>query len=500
MTTRKNFREYRYTTRRYKRNCSDSRVNPNTNNNNSSRGGIPDWVSPVLEGLGLLVAIARIVIPLVKVCKNAKNQKQARGEQHQGKVEIENLRHDHKLEEKTHQTDEDIRKAEAIAENRQRREQEKNGIVFPVGEKPLMEGVSFSNIGKMSIPDIQDLRLGGEIYAGDFCLITGATNIGKSIAVMQIAIDMAALRPSSLFPYLPICTLPHDVYIYDAEQRLTQLQNRYFGNARAVFPSNITRFPMDDKAVTNLDIVFNTMEKTVNEATKSVTWILDNLTFLMKHNSGAQVSGFLDKMKGLRNQMQARGLYFTLIVVTHTNDRYNKENTNPIKESNIYGSSFLADFADTIICIHRSRKDDTNDKHPYIQLLKTRNLCSYDGFLSKKISHPYAMLKYDDNIPAKLLNGGKKPQRNIDFSTDGVEYMYLHLYLECGMSPREICRLYACSPTQIIKLFKKHYGKGFKTLFQRGEHNPDKGREYFEKRMKHICQVPPEYVGEKETG
>lgn len=500
MTTRKNFREYRYTTRRYKRNCSDSRVNQNTNNNNSSRGGIPDWVPPVLEGLGLLVAIAKIVIPLVKVCKNAKNQKQARGEQHQEKVEIENLRHDHKLEEKTHQTDEDIRKAEAIAENRQRREQEKNGIVFPVGEKPLMEGVSFSNIGKMSIPDIQDLRLGGEIYAGDFCLITGATNIGKSIAVMQIAIDMAALRPSSLFPYLPICTLPHDVYIYDAEQRLTQLQNRYFGNARAVFPSNITRFPKDDKAVTNLDIVFNTMEKTVNEATKSVTWILDNLTFLMKHNSGAQVSGFLDKMKGLRNQMQARGLYFTLIVVTHTNDRYNKENTNPIKESNIYGSSFLADFADTIICIHRSRKDDTNDKHPYIQLLKTRNLCSYDGFLSKKISHPYAMLKYDDNIPAKLLNGGKKPQRNIDFSTDGVEYMYLHLYLECGMSPREICRLYACSPTQIIKLFKKHYGKGFKTLFQRGEHNPDKGREYFEKRMKHICQVPPEYVGEKETG
>lgn len=494
MTTRKNVRGYRPTTRRYKRNCSDSRVNQGINNDTPPRKGIPEWVSPVLEGLSLIVTLSGIIVKLVKVCKN---QKQANKEQHQAQVERENLRHDHKLEEKTHQTDEDIRKAEAIAEIRQRKEQEKSGIIFPKGEKPLMEGVSFSNIGKMSIPDIQDLRLGGEIYAGDFCLITGATNIGKSIAVMQIAIDMAALRPSSLFPYLPICTLPHDVYIYDAEQRLTQLQNRYFGNAKAVFPSNITRFPKDDKAVTNLDIVFNTMEKTVSEATKSVTWILDNLTFLMKHNSAVQVSGFLDKMKGLRNQMQDRGLYFTLIVVTHTNDRYNKENTNPIKESNIYGSSFLADFADTIICIHRSRKDDTNDKHPYIQLLKTRNLCSYDGFLSKKISHPYAMLKYDDNIPAKLLNGGKKPQRNIDFSTDGVEYMYFHLYLECGMSPREICRLYACSPTQIIKLFKKHYGKGFKNLFQRGEHNPDKGREYFENRMKHICPAPPEYVGEK---
>lgn len=494
MTTRKNVRGYRPTTRRYKRNCSDSRVNQGINNNTPPRKGIPEWVSPVLEGFSLIVTLSGIIVQLVKVCKN---QKQANKEQHQAQVERENLRHDHKLEEKTHQTDEDIRKAEAIAEIRQRKEQEKSGIIFPKGEKPLMEGVSFSNIGKMSIPDIQDLRLGGEIYAGDFCLITGATNIGKSIAVMQIAIDMAALRPSSLFPYLPICTLPHDLYIYDAEQRLTQLQNRYFGNAKAVFPSNITRFPKDDKAVTNLDIVFNTMEKTVSEATKSVTWILDNLTFLMKHNSAVQVSGFLDKMKGLRNQMQDRGLYFTLIVVTHTNDRYNKENTNPIKESNIYGSSFLADFADTIICIHRSRKDDTNDKHPYIQLLKTRNLCSYDGFLSKKISHPYAMLKYDDNIPAKLLNGGKKPQRNIDFSTDGVEYMYFHLYLECGMSPREICRLYACSPTQIIKLFKKHYGKGFKNLFQRGEHNSDKGREYFENRMKHICPAPPEYVGEK---
>ena len=480
----------RPTTRRYKRICSNSRVNQNINNNNSSRGGIPDWVPLVLEGLSLLVTITKIVVPLVKVCKNANNQKQARGEQHQAQVERENLRHDHKLEEKTHQTDEDIRKAEAIADIRRRREQERNGIIAPMGEKPVMEGVSFSEIGKMSIPDIQDLRLGGEIYAGDFCLITGATGIGKSIVAMQIAIDMAAMRPSSLFPYLPICTLPHDVYIYDAEQRLTQLQNRYFGNAKAVFPSNITRFPKDDKAVTNLDIVYNTMEKTVNEATKSVTWILDNLTFLMEHNSGAQVSEFLDKMKCLRNQMQDKGLYFTLIVVTHTNDRYNKENTNPIKEANIYGSSFLADFVETIICIHRSRKEDTNDKHPYIQLLKTRIFCSYDGFLTKRVSHPYAMLKYNDSLTPKQIYAGRNPHKDIDSSKEGIEFMFYYLYLECGMSPEEIGRLYHCCDTNIRKKFEKQYGKEY-TSFPRGEHNLDKGREYFEHRLELINQPSP---------
>lgn len=484
----KNFREMRHTTAHYNKYCGTKNQCKNNTNNNSSQD-ILKWVSLGLTTLGLGIELWKTIAPLVKEHKKAKLQKQAREEQNRAMTDRENLRHDHKQEEKTHQVDEDIRKAEAIAEIRQRGKQESNGIASTSGEEAVMTGVRFSDIGEMAIPDIQDLRLCGEIYAGDICVLTGATNIGKSIAVMQMAIDMASSRPSTLFPYLPVCNIPNDVFIFDAEQRLSQIKNRYFSSDKVVYPSNIKRFPEKDEVVTNLDVVYNTMEKTVMESQKSITWFLDNLTFLMKHNTNVQISDFLDKIKDLRQKMQAKGLYFTLIIVTHTNKKYNKKYTTPIDEEYIYGSAFLADFADSIIGIHRSKSDDKTDKHPYVQILKTRTDCAYDGFLTKRISRPYAMLKYDDSISPKKLFGGKKSKRDIDFSHAGIEFMYYELYLECGMSPEEIGRLYHCSDTCIRKKFNKHIGEGY-TDFPREKHNPEKGRELFEHRMEYINPSP----------
>ena len=141
--------------------------------------------------------------------------------------------------------------------------------------------------------------------------------MGKSIIAMQAAIDIAYGRPSSLFPRQPVCGMPNDVYIYDAEQRLEQIKNRYFANEKVVYPSNITRYPSSNDNATNLEVVYNTMEKTVQEATTNITWIIDNLTILIKNNTAAQVSDFQDRMKGLRSQMRAKGLYLTVIIVTH---------------------------------------------------------------------------------------------------------------------------------------------------------------------------------------
>lgn len=492
MKKNKNYSAMRHSTAQYNKNCGSKKQSRNNINNSSQ--GIPSWVLLLFSGLNLGIELWKTIAPLVKAYKIAKLQKQANDEQNQAMTDRENLRHDHKQEEKTHQVDEDIRKAEAIEEIRQRRKQEANSIASVSGVETIMTGVSFSDIGEMTIPDIQDLRLCGEIYAGDICVLTGATNIGKSLAVMQIAIDIASSRPSSLFPYLPVCNLPNDVFIFDAEQRLSQLKNRYFSSDKVIYPSNLKRFPETDEVIINLDVVYNTMEKTVRESHKSITWILDNLTFLMKHNTNVQISNFLDKIKDLRQQMQVKGRYFTLIIVTHTNKKYNKEYTTPIKEEYIYGSAFLADFADTIIGIHRSEQDDTTDKHPYVQIVKTRTNCAYDGFQTKRISHPYAMLKYDDSISPKKLFGGKKPLKDIDSSLAGVEFMYYYLYLECGMSPEEIGRLYHCSDTNIRKKFDKHFGKGY-TDFPRGEHSPEKGREYFEHRMEYINLPPKDEQG-----
>ena len=478
----------RQATAQYNKYCgTKNQCKKNTNNNSSQ--DILKWVSLGLTALGLGIELWKTIAPPVKEHKKAKSQKQAREEQNQAMTDRENLRHDHKQEEKTHQVDEDIRKAEAIEDIRQRRKQESNGIASTSGEEVVMTGVSFPDIKEMAIPDIQDLRLCGEIYAGDICVLTGATNIGKSIAVMQMAIDIASSRPSSLFPYLPVCNISNDVFIFDAEQRLSQVKNRYFSSDKVVYPSNLKRFPEKDEVITNLDVVYNTMEKTVMESQKSITWFLDNLTFLMKHNTNVQISNFLDKIKDLRQQMQDKGQYFTLIIVTHTKKKYNKEYTTPIKEECIYGSAFLADFADSIIGIHRSKSDDKTDEHPYVQILKTRTDCAYDGFLTKRLSRPYAMLKYADSISPKKLFGGKKPHRDIDSSLAGVEFMYYYLYLECGMSPEEIGRLYHCCDTNIRKKFEKYIGKDY-TDFPRGEHNPEKGREYFEHRMEYICPPP----------
>ena len=374
----------------------------------------------------------------------------------------------------------------------------KDGDTSPSEAKPtiMREGDRFNDIRDIQVPNIQDLRLcGGIIFAGDICVLVGPTNIGKSIVATQIAIDIARARSSSMFPDMFVCGMPNDVYLYDAEQRLEQVKDRYFSNDQAEYPANIVRYPSkDEENPANLELVFNTMEKTVHGATKSVTWELDNMTFLCRHNTPAQIAQFLDKVNGLRKQMREKGLYFTLILVAHTNDSYNKEFIRPIKERDIYGSSFLPDFADSIIGIHRSSKDDTEDKHPYIQIIKSRVECNFPGFLTQKVSRPYVMLKYADKLSHKQIVGERRYEE--DFSEEGVDVMFTYMYIGCGMSPGEIASLYHCSDTLIRNKFKQYYGEEY-TQYPRCSHNPKKGRDIYEHRKEYINQVPKQPEGEE---
>lgn len=346
-------------------------------------------------------------------------------------------------------------------------------------------GLTMSQFHNLGIRDVVEYRLCGEIYAGDACVIFAPTNLGKSIAAMQIALDIAWARPSTLFPPLPIRGMENEVYIYDQELRPEQIANRYPKGID--YPENLHRFSPYDGYPPKTEVILSLIEDSINEATINKTWVIDNLTSLLDNNGNDEVSRFLKRIKVLQAQMYAtKGLFFTCILVAHaSSSKVNKSFTGELTDDMIMGNTILGTFADVIFGIHRSSSTDLRDEEPYFQIIKARENCQYSGFMTKRVSSPYAMLQYNDSIDENLLNMADPIDDSIDFSPAGIDFMMEYLYMECGLSLDDIGKLYHCSNVNIKNHLEARFGPDY-ALLKGKPKDLQKGHEYFRNRMKYI--------------
>ena len=357
-------------------------------------------------------------------------------------------------------------------------------------------GMSMTDIHSLNAMDLDRIRLCGEIFAGYIYILFGVTGIGKSIALLQMLFDIAVGRVSTLFPPIPVCGMVNDVHLYDAELSYEQFRDRYPEGAD--YPrDHFHRYSPEDGYPPDMDTIYLLMEKSVEEATTSLTWGIDNITKLMEHNGNDAIKPFFKKVEQLQQKMREKGLYLTCIAVTHpASSKVNKAYTGDLTEDMVLGNTILATFATGLFGIHRSRKNDVNDDNPCFQIVKIRTKCNYHEFETKRVSKPYAMLQYNGSISESLLGNAVPIEKSIDFSPCGVEFMFEKLYMDCGLSIDDIANMYCLSPQRISQIFIEFFGGDYKDL--RGEvKDIAKARELFRERRKYICPVPPEYKGEK---
>lgn len=361
-------------------------------------------------------------------------------------------------------------------EEERQRERERIEAQRPTPEE--MKGISMRDLLSADIPNASDLCICGPICAGDFVLLGGPSNVGKSIGGAQIIFDIAMGRQSELFPPMKVCGLEHIVYYYDGEMRLTQFKERYHGLSARILDEHFVRFsPETHERVCTPDGLMQLIIHVCKEATKNIAFVVDNLTDLRE--DGMNLKRFYKCLKKARNIMAHKGLYFTAIIIVHLQSNKNKKIFNrPLTLDDFKAGGNLPNFFDCALGIRGFIKEDVDVQYPYVDIMKTRIQCGIAGFPTKRISEPYAMLRYAEELVATNkgrqesypddsdpLGGGgigtKRRYTKVD--DDGIfDEIISYLAKEARGNVTVTTQHFGCSRQTLYINLEKRYGKNWR--------------------------------------
>lgn len=240
---------------------------------------------------------------------------------------------------------------------------------------------SLNDISAKDIKDAIDLIKNILVVEG-VLVVFGLPGHGKSTMVMQMLIEIAAGKDSSLWPgAVPLS--PVKVIIYDAELRESQIKKRYCKYGFE-FPDNFKRIE-DPKVIHSGTTVIRDIKRVVKNANSNLVIAIDNLTKIFDSMSPSEISAFYKALDDIHSESASRGISTTFIIVGHTTkaDPYSAP-----EMSDLYGSSFISDFTSTIMAFWPSSYgNDTK----FVRILKNRDN-DYDdqkAYLMKRQEKPY---------------------------------------------------------------------------------------------------------------
>ena len=372
-----------------------------------------------------------------------------------------------------------LKRQRRFNENEEERQRERERIEAQRPKPEEMKGISMGDLLSADIPNASDLCICGPICAGDFVLLGGSSNIGKTIAVNKIAIDIAERRQSEFFPPMKVCDMENLVYIYDGEMRLTQFKERYHGLSARILDEHLFRFsPETHERVCTPEGLMQLIIHVCKEATKNIVFVVDNLTDL-RDKGDMNLKRFYKCLKKARNIMAHKGLYFTAIIVVHLQSAMNKKIINrPLTLRDFKAGGALPNFFDCALGIRGFMEDDINVQYPYVDIMKSRIQCDLAGFPTHRISEPYAMLRYaaelvttnkgrqesypDDSAP---LGGGGigEKRRYTKVADDGVfDEIISYLTKEARGNVTVTTQHFGCSRQTLYFNLEKRYGKNWR--------------------------------------
>jgi hypothetical protein len=203
-------------------------------------------------------------------------------------------------------------------------------------------------------------------FEGELCILFADTNLGKSIAAVQIANSIS--KGESIKGFKLEAAKQHTLY-FDFELSEKQFENRYSEKYKDhyCFDENLLRVEINPDAPIPENISFeeflnSSFEKAIIETGAKVL-IVDNITYLKNETEKAKDA--LPLMKYLKRLKSKYGL--SILALAHTPKR---DLSKPITRNDLQGSKMLINFCDSSFAIGESSKD-TNIR--YFKQIKSRN-------------------------------------------------------------------------------------------------------------------------------
>lgn len=204
-------------------------------------------------------------------------------------------------------------------------------------------------------------------FQGELAILFADTNAGKSVFAVQIA--DALTNQTAVYPFKK-CTKSFKVLYGDFEMSDKQFENRYSEDYlnHYLFSSNFYRAELNlDEFLLKKDVPIE--EQICNEIIAYITnygvdvVIIDNLTYIAKEiEKSKNIQPIMQKLKWINKKYGT-----SILVLAHTPKR---ELYKPLMSSDINGSKFISNFADSIFAIGKSAKDESLK---YVKQIKSRN-------------------------------------------------------------------------------------------------------------------------------
>lgn len=270
---------------------------------------------------------------------------------------------------------------------------------------------SLNDVAEKEIEAITDI-VKDLLVLGGVCVIFGLPGHGKSTLLMQILIDIASGQDSLVFPGCEYRERPK-VVVYDAELRDSQIKNRYCSYGFS-FPNNLIRIS-DSKVVCAGSKVISDISRIVKNSESSLVIAIDNMTKIFNSMKAEEVNVFYKQLDEIHEQAEKRGQSITFFIVGHT---IKTEAHSAPELSDVYGSSFISNFANTVIALWPSNRGN-NIK--FLRVLKNRDheFSETEVKLVERVKEPYLHFNLvKDKVP---LNDALKAKPKAQRSSSGNE-------------------------------------------------------------------------------
>lgn len=222
----------------------------------------------------------------------------------------------------------------------------------PVGGIMRIESANSAMAVAASLPELKAV-FDPFIYEGECSILFADTNVGKSILAVQIAEEAAFAG--------------HRVIYFDLELSKKQFAQRYTNSRGEMyrFSDNLFRAEIDygNYRGEQLEVeVLNSIELSVRNF-KADFIVIDNITFLcLQSEMGVEAGALMLRLTELKRRYN-----LTMLVVAHTPKRPAYE---PLTQNSLAGSKRIANFADSIFAMGKSRK---GENVRYIKQIKSRS-------------------------------------------------------------------------------------------------------------------------------
>lgn len=252
---------------------------------------------------------------------------------------------------------------------------------------------TLNDINEQDIEPVIDI-VNGLVVLGGVCIVFGLPGHGKSTMLMQMLIDIAFGQDSKIWPGCTYLDSNVKVTLYDAELHKAQIKKRYCEHGFR-FPTNLVRIK-DSKVVSKGSAVIADIKRVVASSSKHQVIAIDNMTKIFENMSAPEISSFYKQLDQIHESAEKRGQIVTIFVVGHTTkaDPYSAPEL-----SDLYGSSFLGNFANTVLAFWPScYGNDTK----FVRVLKNRDHEYSDSevTLMKRVSEPYHQFELvKTNVP-----------------------------------------------------------------------------------------------------